>query len=105
MLEADALIMGAPGRQGGMSSEMRFFLDSLGPLQQQFLSGNSYGALKVTPITLWAMPGMALVLFLNSIQVPSLARGSGPRASADGDFEVEALAVWNPPCRKERIEA
>lgn len=62
--------MGAPGRQGGMSSEMRFFLDSLGPLQQQVLSGNSYGALKVTPACSRTYEGWALDLVINSSKPP-----------------------------------
>lgn len=33
VLEADALILGAPGRQGGMCGEMRMFLDTLAELQ------------------------------------------------------------------------
>ena len=33
VLDADALILGAPGRQGGMCGEMRMFLDSLADLQ------------------------------------------------------------------------
>lgn len=33
VLEADALILGAPGRQGGMCGEMRMFLDTLAKLQ------------------------------------------------------------------------
>ena len=33
VLDADALILGAPGRQGGMCGEMRMFLDSLAELQ------------------------------------------------------------------------
>ena len=33
VLAADALILGAPGRQGGMCGEMRMFLDSLADLQ------------------------------------------------------------------------
>ena len=41
------LILGAPGRQGGMCGEMRMFLDSLAPLQVE-RKGNSCGVLKVT---------------------------------------------------------
>ena len=33
VLEADALVLGAPGRQGGMCGEMRMFLDTLADLQ------------------------------------------------------------------------
>ena len=44
---ADVLILGAPGRQGGMCGEMRMFLDSLAPLQVE-RKGNSCGVLKVT---------------------------------------------------------
>lgn len=44
--DADAVILGAPGRQGGMCGEMRMFLDSLAPLQVE-RKGNSFGALKV----------------------------------------------------------
>lgn len=33
VIEADALVLGAPGRQGGMCGEMRMFLDSLADLQ------------------------------------------------------------------------
>lgn len=44
--EADAIILGAPGRQGGMCGEMRLFLDSLAPLQVE-KNRNSAGALKV----------------------------------------------------------
>ncbi|EIE24075.1 flavo protein WrbA [Coccomyxa subellipsoidea C-169] len=43
--EADAVILGAPGRQGGMCGEMRLFLDSLAPLQVE-KNRNSAGALK-----------------------------------------------------------
>ncbi len=46
--EADAIILGAPGRQGGMCGEMRLFLDSLAPLQVE-KKGNAAGALKVRP--------------------------------------------------------
>ena len=45
--EADAVILGAPGRQGGMCGEMRMFLDSLAPLQVERKRGG-FGALKVT---------------------------------------------------------
>lgn len=34
VLEADAIILGAPGRQGGMCGEMRMFLDTLAELQE-----------------------------------------------------------------------
>ncbi len=44
--EADAVIFGAPGRQGGMCGEMRMFLDSLAPLQVE-RKGGGFGALKV----------------------------------------------------------
>lgn len=44
--EADAIILGAPGRQGGMCGEMRLFLDSLAPLQVE-KKGHAAGALKV----------------------------------------------------------
>ena len=44
--EADAVILGAPGRQGGMCGEMRLFLDSLAPLQVE-RKGGGFGALKV----------------------------------------------------------
>lgn len=44
--DADAIILGAPGRQGGMCGEMRLFLDALAPLQVE-KKGNSAGALKV----------------------------------------------------------
>ena len=44
--DADAVILGAPGRQGGMCGEMRMFLDSLAPLQVEAKGGTS-GALKV----------------------------------------------------------
>jgi multimeric flavodoxin WrbA len=44
--DADAIILGAPGRQGGMCGEMRLFLDSLAPLQVE-LRGSAQGALKV----------------------------------------------------------
>lgn len=44
------MILGAPGRQGGMCGEMRMFLDSLAPLQIE-RKGSSYGALKVTLLT------------------------------------------------------
>ena len=44
--DADAIILGAPGRQGGMCGEMRMFLDSLALLQVE-RKGNSFGALKV----------------------------------------------------------
>lgn len=44
--EADAVILGAPGRQGGMCGEMRMFLDSLAPLQVE-RKGGGFGALKV----------------------------------------------------------
>lgn len=33
VIEADALVLGAPGRQGGMCGEMRMFLDTLADLQ------------------------------------------------------------------------
>ena len=33
VLDADALIIGAPGRQGGMCGEMRMFLDTLADVQ------------------------------------------------------------------------
>ena len=49
--DADAIILGAPGRQGGMCGEMRLFLDSLAPLQVE-RKGNAAGAMKV------ALPGM-----------------------------------------------
>ena len=54
--DADVLILGAPGRQGGMCGEMRMFLDSLAPLQVE-RKGNSCGVLKVT----WT-PAMSLSL-------------------------------------------
>ena len=44
--DADAIILGAPGRQGGMCGEMRLFLDSLAPLQVE-RKGNAAGAMKV----------------------------------------------------------
>ena len=44
--EADAVILGAPGRQGGMCGEMRMFLDNLAPLQVE-RKGGGFGALKV----------------------------------------------------------
>ena len=44
--EADAVIFGAPGRQGGMCGEMRLFLDSLALLQVE-RKGGGFGALKV----------------------------------------------------------
>ena len=46
VLAADALILGAPGRQGGMCGEMRLFLDSLAHCQLQ-RNGSAVGALKV----------------------------------------------------------
>jgi multimeric flavodoxin WrbA len=48
--EADAIILGAPGRQGGMCGEMRLFLDALAPLQVErslASKASSPGALKV----------------------------------------------------------
>lgn len=45
ILEADAIILGAPGRQGGMCGEMRLFLDSWAGHQTQQQTG--FGALKV----------------------------------------------------------
>ena len=45
VLAADALILGAPGRQGGMCGEMRMFLDSLADLQSaRGLQVSSLGA-------------------------------------------------------------
>lgn len=44
ILEADAIILGAPGRQGGMCGEMRLFLDSWAKHQAAQQIG--YGALK-----------------------------------------------------------
>lgn len=44
--DADAIILGAPGRQGGMCGEMRLFLDSLAPLQVE-ARGKERGVLKV----------------------------------------------------------
>ena len=35
VLNADALVLGAPGRQGGMCGEMRMFLDTLAELQHK----------------------------------------------------------------------
>mmetsp|Transcript_64137 Transcript_64137/g.202917 ORF Transcript_64137/g.202917 Transcript_64137/m.202917 type:complete len:222 (+) Transcript_64137:272-937(+) len=49
LLEADAIIIGAPGRQGGMCAEVRFFLDQLADFQttpNPGSSGQSYGLLK-----------------------------------------------------------
>ena len=45
LLVADAIILGAPGRQGGMCGEMRLFLDSLAHLQVAGM-GPSIGKLK-----------------------------------------------------------
>lgn len=45
VIEADALILGAPGRQGGMCGEMRMFLDTLADLQHaKGLKGKVGGA-------------------------------------------------------------
>ena len=46
ILEADAIILGAPGRQGGMCGEMRLFLDTWAVHQTEQKVG--FGALKVT---------------------------------------------------------
>jgi len=46
ILEADAIILGAPGRQGGMCGEMRLFLDTWAVHQTEQKIG--FGALKVT---------------------------------------------------------
>ena len=46
LLAADAIVLGAPGRQGGMCGEMRLFLDSLAHLQVAG-TGPSIGKLKV----------------------------------------------------------
>ena len=46
LLAADAIVLGAPGRQGGMCGEMRLFLDSLAHLQVAG-AGPSIGKLKV----------------------------------------------------------
>ena len=46
LLAADAIVLGAPGRQGGMCGEMRLFLDSLAHLQVAG-TGSSIGKLKV----------------------------------------------------------
>ena len=62
--DADVLILGAPGRQGGMCGEMRMFLDSLAPLQVE-RKGNSCGVLKVT-----RSPAISLSL---TLQLHSLA--------------------------------
>lgn len=48
ILEADAIILGAPGRQGGMCGEMRLFLDTWAPHQAQQQIG--FGALKVCSV-------------------------------------------------------
>ena len=48
LLAADAIVLGAPGRQGGMCGEMRLFLDSLAHLQVAG-AGPSIGKLKVRP--------------------------------------------------------
>ena len=45
VLDADAIILGAPGRQGGMCGEMRLFLDTWASHQTQQQMG--FGALKV----------------------------------------------------------
>ncbi len=45
ILEADAIILGAPGRQGGMCGEMRLFLDTWAVHQTEQKIG--FGALKV----------------------------------------------------------
>ncbi|KAK9842498.1 hypothetical protein WJX81_003063 [Elliptochloris bilobata] len=45
LLQADAVVLGAPGRQGGMCGEMRLFLDSLAHLQVAG-KGPSIGMLK-----------------------------------------------------------
>lgn len=45
LLLADAIVLGAPGRQGGMCGEMRLFLDSLAHLQIAG-KGSSSGLLK-----------------------------------------------------------
>lgn len=45
ILEADAIIAGAPGRQGGMCGEMRLFLDTWAKHQTEQKVG--FGALKV----------------------------------------------------------
>ena len=48
LLEADAIILGAPGRQGGMCGEMRLFLDTLAEF---FASEKSLKVLLSTPST------------------------------------------------------
>ena len=45
LVQADAVVLGAPGRQGGMCGEMRLFLDSLAHLQVAG-KGSSIGLLK-----------------------------------------------------------
>ena len=48
-LEFDCILTGAPGRQGGMCAECRYFLDSLADFQtgsKPTANGTSYGMLK-----------------------------------------------------------
>jgi NAD(P)H dehydrogenase (quinone) len=41
LLEADCIIIGAPGRQGGFAGEVRLFLDSLAAFQRPAVQGNT----------------------------------------------------------------
>ena len=41
LLEADCIIIGAPGRQGGFAGEVRLFLDSLASFQRPAIQGNT----------------------------------------------------------------
>lgn len=41
LLDADCIIIGAPGRQGGFAGEVRLFLDSLAAFQRPARQGNT----------------------------------------------------------------
>lgn len=49
LLEADCIIIGAPGRQGGFAGEVRMFLDSMASFQRPSGEGNT-SRLMVWPV-------------------------------------------------------